>query len=219
MQGQPLTLRRLFPTPFLLLLLGLSVLTNVVLVVRLTYPRLWQEFRAGLEPAPSVKPTDHVRGHLGAQVTVIEYGDFRCPFCAEFHRSMKVLTTETRTRWVYRHLPLRPPSFRMAEAAECAGEQGRFWDYADALFETQGDATSALSDQQLSGLVGALGLDVATFERCLDSEKHRATVAAHRDDAVSRQISGTPTFYVNGQRFEGAPPHDELRELISRAGG
>lgn len=128
--------QELFSRKFLFILLSVSILTNLILLVRLKYPDAINTIQIALLPAPQVVPTDHIRGNINAKYTVIEYADFQCPFCAQFHETMNTVMKEADVRWVYRHFPIEghPFAARAAEAAECAGEQQKFWEYSDALF-------------------------------------------------------------------------------------
>jgi protein-disulfide isomerase len=201
-------LRDAFPTTFLLVLLALSVATNLVFVAR----QMGWHLPSRSVQIPAVTPSDHIRGDAHAAVTIVEYGDFQCPFCATFHASMVQLSRERRFRWVYRHFPLttiHASALQAAEAAECAGDQGRFWQYADALFQRQ----QKLSPAELSSIAADVGIDAAKFGPCLASEQHRQRVL---DDAQAggARISGTPTFYINGKRFEGVLPLQTLEQLV-----
>ncbi len=131
---------------------------------------------------------------------------------------MRSLVKETDVRWVYRHYPLaaiHPLATKAAEASECAGAQNGFWPYSDALFETRGKITDAV----LTDIARALELDLDTFETCLRSGKFRARVLAQREEGASKKILGTPTFFVNGKRYGGALPYEDLKTLFIRLGG
>ena len=150
---------------------------------------------------------DHVAGPLDAPLTLVEYGDFECPFCARATGVTDELrgTFGPRLRYVFRHLPLpdvHPHAELAARAAEAADRQGRFWDMHDVLFRHQDE----LELEDLAGYAADLGLDVEAFLRTLDDE---ATYARVRADVASAEASGargTPTFFVNGHRHTG--PHD-----------
>lgn len=154
---------------------------------------------------PPVDPArDHVRGPEDAPLTLVEYGDYECPFCGRATGAVEDLRERfgDRLRYVYRHVPLsdvHPHAELAAQAAEAAGEQGRFWDMHDRLFAHQ----HALTDDDLRAHAEALGLDAERFDRDLRSERHAGRI---RDDATSAEISGvtqTPTFFVNGHRHIG----------------
>ena len=155
-----------------------------------------------------VDPTrDHIRGRPDARLTLVEYGDFECPFCGRATGVVRDLRARfgDDLRYVFRHLPLtdvHPHAELAAAAAEAAGAQGRFWDMHDLLFEHQGE----LEVEDVLGYAGELGLDVERFARDLTDE----SLAAHiREDVASAEASGatgTPTFFVAGRRHVG--PYD-----------
>ncbi|HEX4978241.1 MAG TPA: thioredoxin domain-containing protein, partial [Nocardioides sp.] len=157
---------------------------------------------------------DHVRGRVDAPLTLVEYGDFECPFCA---RATGV-TGELRQRfgddlrYVFRHLPLvdvHPHAELAARAAVAAQAQGRFWEMHDLLFAHQ----DQLEYEDVAGYASELGLDVEEFLRDLEAE---ATAARVRADVASAEASGargTPTFFVGDRRHTG--PHDT--ESLARA--
>jgi NhaA family Na+:H+ antiporter len=159
---------------------------------------------------------DHVRGAAGAQVTLVEYGDFQCPFCGDAYPVVNELLARfgDQLRFVFRHMPLtdlHPRAEAAAEAAEAAGAQGRFWEMHDRLFTHQHE----LSDTDLLAHAEAIGLDVERFERDLHEGRHAARVA---EDYASGARSGTPStprFFVNGFIHLGAPSRAELEEAIA----
>jgi Na+/H+ antiporter NhaA len=156
---------------------------------------------------------DHLRGRAGAPLTLVEYGDFECPFCAAATGMVSRLRDRfgDELRYVFRHLPLsdvHPHAELAARAAEAAGTQGRFWEMHDMLFEHQEE----LEYEDLIGYAGQLALDVEAFARTLDDE---ALAARVRDDVASAEASGaraTPTFFIGGRRHVG--PYDA--ETIAR---
>ena len=157
---------------------------------------------------PPVEPErDHIRGEVDAPLTLLEYGDFECPFCG--HATGMVEELRDRfgrdLRYVFRHLPLpevHPHAELAAEAAEASGAQGRFWDYHDMLFAHQ----DQLEFEDLLGYAGDLELDVERFARELEERVHSRRV---REDVASAEASGaraTPTFFVGDRRHVG--PYD-----------
>lgn len=161
-----------------------------------------------------VTPADHIRGDPNAKLTVIEYGDFQCPYCERQQGVLQALSKDLKMRWVWRQFPLtaiHPMALRAAEASECANDQGHFWDYADGLFQEQAHLSEAL----LPALAAALHLDVARFNHCLQSGKYRAAVSPTRDPWLIEHIRGTPTFFINGKRHEGLLSYDELKALLT----
>jgi Na+/H+ antiporter NhaA/predicted DsbA family dithiol-disulfide isomerase len=146
---------------------------------------------------------DHLRGPHDAPVTVVEYGDFECPFCGQAEPVLRELLAESGdVRYVWRHLPLNdvhPRAQLAAEAAEAADMQGAFWQMHDLLLDHQDD----LKPSDLVRYADALGLDVDRFREDLRSHTGAARVAEDIDSADLSEVSGTPTFFVNGQRHHG----------------
>jgi len=204
--------RKLFSKKFLIMLLAVSILTNIILVVRLKFPNAINIIQIALLPAPKVLPTDHVRGNPAAKFTIIEYSDFQCPFCAKMHEAMKSVIKETDTRWVLRHFPIaaHPFAAKAAEASECAGDQGKFWEYSDALFELK----TPMTEGTFLKVAQDLNLDWMVFSVCMTSGKYTKAVPAQHEAGVKKKISGTPTFYLNGKRFGGFVPIEELRKMM-----
>jgi protein-disulfide isomerase/uncharacterized OsmC-like protein len=165
--------------------------------------------------AEPVTDRDHVRGPAGAEVTVVEYGDFACPYCRRAYAVVKqMLATFPDVRFVFRANPrshLFPAAEPAAEAAEAAGDRGKFWEMHDRLFESE----AGLGREQLVAIARELGLDVAAFQAELDSHAHQAAVHAQELSGWHSHVISTPTFFVNGERFEDAP--EQLPEAVARA--
>lgn len=155
------------------------------------------------------------RGPSEAPVTIVEFSDFQCPFCANAGPVLKQVLDAYRdqVRVVYRDFPIdaiHPQARKAAEAARCADEQGKFWEYHDKLFTNQ----QALGADGLKRYAEKLGLDTNAFAVCLDSAKFKAAVENDRRDAEKAGVSGTPTFFVNGQQFVGVPSLEAIRKVI-----
>jgi len=198
-------------------MLAVSVLANIALVSRLYYPDAIENLRVALESPPRVASSDHVRGNPDAKVTVIVYTDFQCPYCTRLDASMRSLVQVTDTRLVYRHFPLNfhAQAANAAEAAECAGAQGKFWEYSDKLFASP----EKLEEKNaFTKLASGLGVDIKAFDLCLSSREFKQRVADQLEEATRRRIRVTPTFYVNGTRFIGAIPDDQLKPLLVSSG-
>ncbi len=165
-----------------------------------------------------IEEQDHVRGSRDAKVTLVEYGDFACPYCARAHAALSELMQQhgERVALVYRHLPLsdlHPLAAPAAQAAEAAGAQGKFWEMHDALFENQG----MLDEDALPALASNLGLDAQGFARALEDGTHGARIEAQADGARALGARGTPTFFINGERYHGDSDHASLASALKKA--
>jgi Na+/H+ antiporter NhaA len=167
--------------------------------------------------APVDPRRDHIRGPEAAPVTVVEYGDFECPFCGLAEPAIReLLAGFGDVRYVWRHLPLtdvHPHARLAAEAAEAAAAQKAFWEMHDILLRHQ----DALRPSDLVGYAAALGLNVESFARDLRKHAYTSRVAEDVDTADLSGVSGTPTFFVNGQRHNGAYDIDSLSQAVRTA--
>ena len=166
--------------------------------------------------AVPVSAVDHALGSADALVTLVEYGDFECPFCARSYPAVKALRHRfgERLRFVFRHFPRpeHPHARQAAEAAEAAAAQGEkhFWQMHDWLFEHQQTLElAAVSDQ-----ARAAGLDMVRFQTELEQHVHRERVHADIESGVHSGVHGTPTFFVNGLKHEGPDTYDDLLQAI-----
>ncbi len=161
---------------------------------------------------------DHIRGPVDAPVTVVEYGDFECPYCGRAEPVMRELLRDFGdVSYVWRHLPLsdvHPHAQQAAEASEAAGAQGAFWEMHDLLLQHQ----DALELDDLTGYAAQLGLDVEHFETDLRGRVGTPRVADDIDSADLSGVSGTPTFFVNGRRHYGAYDIETLSAAVRAAG-
>jgi len=160
---------------------------------------------------------DHFRGPEEAPVTVVEYGDFECPYCGLAEPAVRELLRDFgEVRYVWRHLPLNdvhPHAQQAAEAAEAAARQGAFWDMHDLLLDHQ----DALTPRDLIGYAGSLGLDTEKFAADLRRYAGAAQVSEDVDSADLSGVSGTPTFFVNGKRHYGAYDIETLSKAVKLA--
>jgi Na+/H+ antiporter NhaA len=160
---------------------------------------------------------DHVRGPARALVTLVEYGDFECPYCGQAEPVVRELLADYGDlRYVWRHLPLtdvHPHALVAAEASEAAALQGKFWELHDLLLTHQG----ALTALDLSRYAGDLGLDTERFRRDMNDHAGRAKIAADVDSADRSGVSGTPTFFINGRRHHGAYDINGLTTAVRAA--
>jgi protein-disulfide isomerase len=170
-----------------------------------------------------------VLGRADAPVTIVEFSDYQCPFCQRFHATaFPVLKKEYvdtgRVRYVFRDFPLdqlHPQARKAAEAAHCAGEQGKYWEMHEVLFRNY----RALAPAQLAGHARAAGIDAARFSECLASGRFAVRVAQGVADGSAIGVQGTPTFvvgrttgdFVQGTPIRGAQPLETFRRIIDQA--
>lgn len=205
---------RLFWT--LSVLLAISIATNAYFVQKFMFPQWRYTVRLWFIPPPEAERDDHIRGNAAASVTIIEYGDFQCPYCARLHTVLRELTATDDVRWIFRHYTLNSgheEAPAAANAAECAGEQGRFWDYSDALYEKH----AALGTNTYLRIAQQMQLDLTQFRSCMTSTKHRAAIDADNASAEKLEFIGVPTWFVNGKRLSGAMTLDQVREIVKAA--
>jgi Na+/H+ antiporter NhaA len=161
---------------------------------------------------------DHVRGPDAPRVTLVEYGDFECPYCGQAEPVVReLLGSVGDVRYVWRHLPLNdvhPNAQQAAEAAEAAAKQGAFWEMHDTLLTHQ----DALTARDLVGYAGDLGLDVDQFTEDLRRRSGAPRIADDVDSADLSGVAGTPTFFINGRRHWGAYDIDTLSRAVREAG-
>ncbi|PIN75325.1 disulfide bond formation protein DsbA [Candidatus Woesearchaeota archaeon CG10_big_fil_rev_8_21_14_0_10_37_12] len=219
-------------------LLGLQTVLLIVLVVQLTVisDKLGAPVAAPSQPtptpsAPSVpEPADidmaalvdddAVKGNEDAPVTMVEFSDFECPFCTRFfEQTLPQIESEYietgKLKLVYRDypLPFHPQAQKAAEAAECAGEQGKYWEMHDKLFET-GVAGGVDSFKKFAK---DLGLKTADFNSCLDSDQFADEVQKDMADGSAAGVQGTPGFIINGRLVSGAQPFAAFKQVIDAA--
>ncbi len=159
---------------------------------------------------------DPMKGSKNAKVTVIEFTDYQCPFCGRARPTVKQIVKDygDKIRYVLRDFPLdfHPFAKKAAEAADCAGEQGKYWEYSEILWDKQGN----LEVESLKKYAGQLNLDQKKFEECLDSGKMTAEVNKDIQDGAAVGVTGTPTFFINGQLITGARPIEQFKEIIDQ---
>jgi Na+/H+ antiporter NhaA len=159
---------------------------------------------------------DHIRGPARASVTVVEYGDFQCPYCGRAEPVVRDLLADTDLRYVWRHLPLidvHPQAQLAAEAAEAAGAQGKFWEMHDLLLARQEN----LRVNDLLAYAEELGLDKDVFHDDVKRHAYSARIAQDVESADVSGVSGTPTFFINGQRHYGAFDIETLTSAVKIA--
>jgi protein-disulfide isomerase len=152
-----------------------------------------------------VGPDDHIRGSAEGRLTLVEYGDYECPYCGEAYPIVKEIerTFGNELRSVFRNFPLsevHPHAFQAAEAAEAAATQGRFWEMHDRLYENQ----QRLGEEDLLSHAQALELDVERLEAELREHAHEPRIKNDFLSGLRSGVNGTPTFFINGRRHNGS---------------
>lgn len=154
---------------------------------------------------------DHIEGPENARITLLEYGDYECPYCGMAYRVIKKLQKRLadRMRFVFRNFPLtnvHPHAERAAEAAEAAGVQGRFWEMHDILYEHQ----HALEDEDLAEYAAALDLDVPRLMSEAEAGAHTERIREDFKSGIRSGVNGTPTFFINDIRYDGSYDLDSM---------
>ena len=164
-------------------------------------------------------PTEnsYALGPADAPITIVEFSDYQCPFCRRWHAEVYeplLAAYPGKIRLVYRNLPLtsiHPDALGAAEAAMCAGEQDVYWKYHDKLFSSE-----SLGNSVYLQYAQELGLNMPTFEACLNDHKYQKTIESDSDFAINLGIRSTPTFFINGLAVVGAQPLDVFKQVIDK---
>lgn len=196
---------------------------------------------ADLNAALALTSRDQILGDPKAPVTVIEYADYQCPFCESFFKSVEPriqsdYINSGKVKLVYRNFPFldtdpqtgQPVGYKeshiSAEAAECAKDQNKFWQFHDLLFVAEGkdgqERNGNLNRTLFVQLASQAGMNVATFTQCYDSHKYAATILADTQSAASVGVNGTPTVFINGAKISGvdpANPYGQYKTAIDNA--
>ena len=167
---------------------------------------------------PVSEERDHIQGPAHAAVTLVEYGDYECPYCGAAYPIIKEVQARMgdRLRFVFRNFPIttsHPHAEQAAEAAEAAAIRERFWEMHDLLYENQ----KRLRDEDLRGYAEKLGLDVVAFERELAEHVHAPRVREDFMSGVRSGVNGTPTLYINGARHDDSYDVETLLAALERA--
>jgi protein-disulfide isomerase len=165
-----------------------------------------------------VTADDHVQGPADAPVTVVEYGDYECPYCRGAFRDVQEMLDEYRgrIRFVFRNFPipqLHPHAVQAAEAAEAASAQGKFWPMYELLLQPR----ARLDSDSLASYAEVLGLDLARFAEDLAEQRYAGRIESDVQEGLRNGVNATPKFYVNGQRVDGKVPLEHLEELVRQA--
>jgi protein-disulfide isomerase len=158
---------------------------------------------------------DHAQGPASAPITLVEYGDYECPYCGEAYPALKKVQKRmgNNLRFVFRNFPLtqmHPYAFAAAEAAEAAGAQGKFWEIHDMLYEHQNN----LEPQALVGYAKTLGLDMERFVKDVNDGAFTAKIKHDFQTGLMSGVNGTPSLFINGERYDGAFDTESLLEVM-----
>ena len=171
-------------------------------------------------PSPHVQVSmenNPVLGPAEALLTVVEFSDYQCPACRRNHEVVRQLRAEypKEIRWVFKDFPMAGHQWarKAAEAAHCAGDQGRFWEYQDRLFSAS-EASEELAPEQLKQRARELGLRGDEFDRCLDGGKYQGDVEKDVQEGKRAGLNTTPSFVINGRLVPGGPPLERFKEII-----
>jgi protein-disulfide isomerase len=226
-QDQPLTApQEKKQQPWVWVAVGCGCLVLLVLAVLsggVVYYMMLQSTPTSVSPVTLADGSQsNVMGDANAPVMIIEYGDYQCPYCYRFWKETEGRIVETYVKtgkvyFIYRSAGnfIGPESGAAAEAAYCAGDQGKFWEYHDMLYSNQGgENTGAFSESNLLKFANKLELNQNMFRDCLRSGKYTARVAQEAAEMQSDGVRATPSFLINGQLVEGAQPFDVFQQTI-----
>ncbi len=234
-------LQNLKYTPILMILLLVASFLLGVLTTKVSYLEKGVGNQAGTPPqqagnqgvqatpAPGQKVDVKVGklpllGKSNAKVTIVEFADFRCPFCEKFFTDtesqiIKDYVDTGKAKFAFRHFAfLGPASVVAANAAECANEQGKFWQFHDYLYKNQPPEsdTSLYVTDKLTNIAGTLGINTNQFQSCLDGKKYDKNVNGDLADGQKAGVNGTPTVFINGISIVGAQPYSAFKTIIDQ---
>jgi protein-disulfide isomerase len=208
-----------------LMILCVQVVLLVILSTRIgRLEKIFASLAGANAPAPApivVERTPDERGQIigayDAEITIVEFSDFECPYCADAVPAInEILERYPQVRFVYRHFPLtgiHSNAFRAAEASECAGEQGKFWEMHDTLFANQ----TALGESNLQEYAVTIGLDMDQFNDCMTSGKTRTAIEQDIADGEKYGVNGTPAFFLNNVQFMSLSDlEDAVQEALTK---
>lgn len=214
-----------------LLIVGAWIYTTGLKNAELKKPtaKIVDETAPNIEKIKEISKTDHIRGDKNAQVKIVEFSDLECPFCKNFHNTMKMILSEYngKVAWVYRHFPitqLHSKAEKSAEASECAAELGgeeKFWIYIDRYFEIT-PSNNQIELAQLPQIAEDIGLNRGQFENCLKNGKFKEKINSQIQDAVNSGAEGTPYSIVINKNNEksaisGAYPYEQVKIFVEEA--
>ncbi len=213
-------------TPVAILVMGAMISLSVLAAggINLSFEKGMGDDQVVGEPAPNgdtapqLTKDDYIKGNPNAPITIVEFSDFQCPFCKQFHPTVKQALAEygDKVRLVYRHFPLdqiHSEARPAAEASECVGEQKGgegFWQFADAMFAQQERLGLAFYRE----VAGQIGVNLAQYDTCVATRKYKDKVEAQQAEGVRLGVNGTPGTFVNAVPVRGALPYANLKAII-----
>ena len=151
-------------------------------------------------------------GDQNAKITIVVFSGYECPYCAKFAlETLPKILQNFSVKVVFKDFPIRE-EVKAHEAANCAGEQGKYWEYHDILFEKQDEWRK--NESKFIEYAKELGLNLSEFEACLDSGKYREEVLEDKEEGIRLGVRGTPTFFINGKMIVGAKPYEEFEKIL-----
>lgn len=205
-------------------LLGIGVLTLVIIIGAVFFlgkssPTPTNTNAAPVDEKLLVRNDSYKIASDSAKVTIVEFGDYQCPACAAVHTLTKQVLKDYagKVNFIYRHFPLpqHKNALISAEAAEAAGEQGKFWQMNDKLYETQDQwAENEKPLDIFTVFTKDLGLDTAKFQADVIANKYQDKINRDQNDGNSLKINSTPTFFINGQKLEGVSGYNDFKSKI-----
>lgn len=212
------------PRKFYLILAGAAVAGVAILAYMASSSASQRVTKADVTP---IANQGHVLGNESAPVEVVEYADFECPACGNFAnltepdvRARLVNTGIIRFRFMDFPLDMHPNARTAHMAAWCAGDQGKFWEMHDLIFQNQDRWSTQVNRRPASfmeGLAQQAGLDMSSYNSCMDSRKFAPQIEANYAEAVRRGIPSTPTFVIGGKQINGAISYDQLKGYVDEA--
>ena len=207
-----------------IILMSIALIFLIYGVTFLSYYFIfWQKLKSGEMPLPEELLGDNVQYEatsdkayfLGAQkpqLTIVQFSDFTCSICKETFPTMRMIGEEYKdsVKIMHRDFPLSENSLYFALAAQCAGEQGYFWQMHDKMFQEQGN----FEPEQLNVLARQIGLDSIKFLKCMEEEKYLDNIRQDFSDAERLGVQGTPTWFIDGHRAAGNIPYETLKQII-----
>ena len=208
-------------------IIGITVVTIAIVVGAVFF--LSQPGQQGTQATERVTNTEQLLGDQrravkaeGAKVTIVEFGDLQCPACGAAHPIVKQVLAdrEGEVTFVWRHfpLPMHRNAMLAAVASEAAGEQGKFWEMHNMLFENQTEWAEENNAKEIfTGYAQELGLDTAKFTEALDSNFNAERIQTDMDEGIALGVNSTPTFFINGEKINGVISYDEFIQKIDAA--